>query len=223
MATETDGAQEPALERLRRRALGCTRCPELVATRTQVVFGEGNPDADVMFIGEAPGADEDREGVPFIGRSGRLLEGLLEEAGLRREDVFIANVLKCRPPGNRNPAAPEIANCREYLEGQIACIRPRVVCTLGNYATRLIRGRPDRILDVRGRPEMVDIGPHRLRLLPMLHPAAALYRRANIDLLRADIAMLPGLLAQEEPRPASAEPPPAGPPDDNDPPQLGLF
>lgn len=229
-----------ALKEVYAQARACARCPELVATRTQVVFGAGNADADLMFIGEAPGADEDAQGVPFVGRSGKLLTELLGEVGLSREDVFIANVLKCRPPDNRNPAPAEIAQCRSWLEAQLELIRPRVVCTLGNFSTKLIRGRPDGITKVRGEPEIVTIGPRRVRLLPLLHPAAALYTRSNIDLLRADLALLPGLLAEPEPEPegraaAPPEPAPAPPepigsappgpaptapePDD----QLGLF
>lgn len=198
-----------ALTRVFHRARSCERCPELVATRTQVVFGSGNADADLMFIGEAPGRDEDRDGIPFVGRSGKLLTELLGEVGLDREDVFIANVLKCRPPDNRNPAAREIANCREYLEEQLELIRPAVVCTLGNFSTKLIRDRPDKITDVRGRPEIITIGTRSVRLLPLLHPAAALYTRSNIDLLRADIALIPGLLALGEPAQPVPDPPPA--------------
>jgi uracil-DNA glycosylase family 4 len=181
------------------RARGCERCPQLVATRTQVVFGAGNANADLMFIGEAPGRDEDAQGVPFVGRSGKLLTSLLEGIGLAREDVFIANVLKCRPPDNRNPAPGEIANCREYLERQLELIEPKVVCTLGNFSTKLIRDSPEGITKLRGTPEVVQIGPRRVRLLPLLHPAAALYTPANIELLRADIALLPGLLAMDAP------------------------
>ena len=191
------------------RARACERCPELVATRTQVVFGAGNADADLMFIGEAPGRDEDVNGIPFVGRSGQLLTQLLEEVGLHRDDVFIANVLKCRPPDNRNPAPREIANCREYLEEQLALIQPRVVCTLGNFSTKLIRDKPDGITRVRGNAEIVTIGERSVRLLPLLHPAAALYTRSNIDLLRADIGLIPGLLALDpppQPTPAQARP-----------------
>jgi DNA polymerase len=182
-----------------RTARGCERCAPLVATRTQVVFGAGNADADLMFIGEAPGRDEDLQGVPFVGRSGKLLTQLLEEIGLRRDDVFIANVLKCRPPDNRNPAPAEIANCREYLEAQLDLIRPKVVCTLGNFSTKLIRDSPEGITRLRGKPEVVTIGPRRVRLLPLLHPAAALYTPSNVELLRQDMALVHELLAMDEP------------------------
>ena len=182
-----------------RRARVCERCPQLVATRTQVVFGAGNADADLMFIGEAPGRDEDQQGIPFVGRSGKLLNQLLGEIGLNREDVFIANVLKCRPPDNRNPAPVEIANCREYLEAQLDLIAPKVVCTLGNFSTKLIRDSPEGITRLRGKPEIVTIGPRRVRLLPLLHPAAALYTPSNVDLLRQDMALVHELLAMEEP------------------------
>src|SRR3954470_11739994 len=117
-------------------AKDCTRCPQLAATRTTVVFGAGNADADLMFVGEAPGANEDKQGVPFVGQAGRLLETLLGEIGLARSDVFIANVLKCRPPGNRDPLPAEIEACEGYLFQQVELIRPRVICTLGNFATK---------------------------------------------------------------------------------------
>ena len=126
---------------LYKEARGCTRCP-LHETRTQVVFGNGNADADLMFVGEAPGFHEDQQGIPFVGRAGQLLDELLEEQGLDRDDVFVANVLKCRPPGNRDPQPDEIEACRPYLERQVELIEPRVICTLGNFATKLLTGSP---------------------------------------------------------------------------------
>ncbi len=122
---------------LYKEARGCTLCP-LHESRTQVVFGAGNADADLMFVGEAPGFHEDQQGIPFVGRAGQLLNELLEEQGLGRDDVFIANMLKCRPPGNRDPTADEIETCRPYLERQVELIEPRVICTLGNFATKLL-------------------------------------------------------------------------------------
>src|ERR687891_1430860 len=123
-------------------ARGCTRCPQLAATRHSVVFGAGNADADLMFVGEAPGANEDKQGLPFVGQAGRLLETLLGEIGMARSDVFICNVLKCRPPGNRDPLPGEIDACQDYLFRQVELIQPRVVCTLGNFATKLLRADP---------------------------------------------------------------------------------
>ena len=193
------------------RARGCTRCPQLVAARHTVVFGAGNADADLMFVGEAPGANEDRLGLPFVGQAGALLERLLGEIGLRRDDVFIANVLKCRPPGNRDPLPQEIDNCQEYLFRQLELVRPKVVCTLGNFATKLLRADPSTgITRLHGREEERVIGPIAVRLLPLLHPAAALYTPAMLASLRADFQRIPKLLALERlPGPGSAHADPA--------------
>src|ERR1700759_273147 len=131
-----------ALKAVLAQARACTRCPELAATRKTVVFGAGNADADLMFVGEAPGASEDEQGVPFVGRAGKLLSQLLQEIGLSRESVFIANTLKCRPPGNRDPQPVEIENCRSYLLSQVELIEPSIICSLGNFSTKLLRGDP---------------------------------------------------------------------------------
>ena len=173
----------------------CTRCPQLAATRQTVVFGAGNADADVMFVGEAPGANEDRMGLPFVGQAGRLLDQLLGEVGLSREEVFIANTLKCRPPGNRDPQPAEIDNCQGWLLRQVELIEPKVICTLGNFATKLLRGDPTGITRIHGRDEELVVGLRRVRLLPLHHPAAALYTASTLDLLRADFARIPELLA----------------------------
>lgn len=175
-------------------ARSCTRCPQLAATRTQVVFGAGNADADIMFIGEAPGEKEDEQGVPFVGAAGKLLSQLLEEVGLSRDDVFIANTLKCRPPQNRDPAPVELENCQEYLWRQIELIEPRVICTLGNFATKLLRGEPTGIARLHGQAEIRVLGRRAVRLYPIYHPAAALYRRTMLATLQEDFARLPGLL-----------------------------
>jgi DNA polymerase len=194
-----------ALKAVFHQAQGCTRCPQLAATRTTVVFGSGNADADLMFVGEAPGRHEDQQGIPFVGQAGRLLDTLLGEIGLERGDVFVANVLKCRPPGNRDPHPAEIDNCQEYLLAQLGLIRPRVVCTLGNFATKLLRGEPTGITRLHGREEVRAIGPRAVRLYPIFHPAAALYTPANVEVLRRDFARLPELLAlPEPPQPAGA-------------------
>jgi DNA polymerase len=191
------------------QASGCTKCPQLAATRQSVVFGSGNADADLMFVGEAPGANEDRQGLPFVGQAGRLLEQLLGEISLRRGDVFIANVLKCRPPGNRDPLPQEIDACQDYLFRQLDLIEPKVVCTLGNFATKLLRGDPATgITRLHGREEVRRIGPRTVRLYPLYHPAAALYTPAMLETLRADFVRIPELLALPTPaQPASAPPP----------------
>ena len=188
-----------ALKELLTQARGCTRCAELAATRTSVVFGAGNADADLMFVGEAPGANEDLQGLPFVGAAGKLLEKLLGEIGLSRAEVFIANVLKCRPPGNRDPRPGEIENCTPYLIQQVELVQPRVICTLGNFATKLLRGDPAGITRVHGRPEVHVIGMHTTRLYPIYHPAAALYTPRTMETLREDFLALPGLLGLSPP------------------------
>ena len=210
----------------------CTRCPQLAETRTRVVFGSGNADADLMFVGEAPGRNEDEQGVPFVGQAGKLLEQLLGGIGLERGDVFIANSLKCRPPGNRDPLPAEINNCQSWLYRQLELIQPKVVCTLGNHATKLLRGDPTGITRIHGQAEVRVIGPRAVRLMPLYHPAAALYTRSLLETLQQDFERIPALLeldAPEQPRPPEPEPPvpePAilesepAPPDDS---QLGLF
>ena len=158
------------LDQLAVEAAGCTRCP-LAVTRTQVVFGVGDPDADLMFVGEAPGRDEDLRGEPFVGRSGQLLDRLLaEEVGIGRERVYIANVVKCRPPDNRDPRPDEIGACRPYLDRQVALIAPKVVVTLGNFATRLLLDTDRGITTLRGTSYPMG----ETTLVPTFHPAAAL-------------------------------------------------
>ena len=183
-----------------REASACTRCPQLASTRQTVVFGSGNADADLMFVGEAPGANEDRLGLPFVGQAGRLLDQLLGEIGLSRPDVFVVNVLKCRPPGNRDPLPQEIENCQGYLYRQLELIEPRVVCTLGNFATKLLRADPSTgITRLHGREEVRRLGPRTVRLYPLYHPAAALYTPAMLQTLRADFARIPALLTLPTP------------------------
>jgi uracil-DNA glycosylase len=191
------------LKELLMAARQCTRCAELAATRTSVVFGAGNADSELMFVGEAPGANEDLQGLPFVGAAGKLLEKLLGEIGLSRAEVFIANVLKCRPPGNRDPQSGEIENCRPYLVRQVELIEPRVICTLGNFATKLLRGDPAGITRVHGVPEVRTIGEHTARIYPLFHPAAALYTPSTLETLREDFARLPAVLALAPP-PAAA-------------------
>ena len=154
---------------LYKEARGCTRCP-LHQTRTQVVFGAGNADADLMFVGEAPGFHEDQQGIPFVGRAGQLLNELLQEQGMDRDDVFIANVLKSRPPDNRDPQPAEIEACRPYLERQVELIEPRVICTLGNFATKLLTGSPQGITRVHGEPQERRAGLAHRAAVPDLPP-----------------------------------------------------
>src|ERR1700754_953852 len=182
MGTAAERREE--LKAVWRQAQACTKCAQLAATRQTVVFGSGNADADLMFIGEAPGANEDKQGLPFVGQAGRLLDTLLGEIGLERGDVFIANVLKCRPPGNRDPLPQEIDACQDYLFRQIELIEPRVICTLGNFSTKLLRADPTGITRLHGREEVRRIGPRRVRLYPIYHPAAALYTPKMLEGLR---------------------------------------
>ena len=197
-----------ALKELLRQARSCTRCPQLAATRTTVVFGSGNADADLMFVGEAPGASEDQQGLPFVGRAGRLLDQLLDEIGLARADVFVLNTLKCRPPGNRDPLPVELDNCHDYLMKQIELIEPSVICTLGNFATKLLRGDPTGITRLHGNAEVIELGARAVRLYPLYHPAAALYTPSLLETLREDFAGIPALLAQGPPeQPGAAAPP----------------
>jgi uracil-DNA glycosylase len=196
--TETgldSASRRQRLVELYREVSDCARCP-LAETRTKAVFGAGNADADLMFVGEAPGAEEDRQGLPFVGRAGQLLEELLGEIGLTREDVFIANVLKSRPPGNRDPQPLEIDACKPYLWRQIELIEPRVIATLGNFATKLLSGNPTGITRVRGMPQVHELGGRTVFLFPLLHPAAALRTPAMKDTLREDFAKLPALLTE---------------------------
>jgi uracil-DNA glycosylase family 4 len=200
-ATEHDVVAE--LAALREQVETCTRCG-LHATRTQAVFGEGDPHALLMFVGEAPGYHEDRQGRPFVGAAGKLLEELLEAIGLTRAQVFIANVLKSRPPNNRDPLPEEIEACKPYLLTQIGLIQPRVICSLGNFATKLLSGSPAGITRVHGHPQAVEVGGHSFYLYPIFHPAAALYTPSMLATLQADFERLPDLLSAPAPDRASA-------------------
>jgi DNA polymerase len=189
-----------ALDALRQEVECCSSCV-LAETRTRAVFGEGDPGADLMFVGEAPGYHEDQQGRPFVGQAGKLLEQLLASVGMTREQVYIANVLKSRPPNNRDPRPEEIDACRPYLWRQIEIIRPKVICTLGNFATKLLSGDQRGITKVHGQPRATEIAGHRLYLYPIFHPAAALYTPANLATLKQDFLRLPELLAQAAPQP----------------------
>jgi len=177
-----------------------------------------------MFVGEAPGFHEDQQGLPFVGQAGKLLERLLEGIGLTRGDVYIANVLKCRPPGNRDPVPDEIAACEPHLFRQIELIEPTLVASLGNFATKLLSGRPAGITRVHGYEQEVTLGTRKVLLYPLYHPAAALYTPSMLKVLEQDFARIPDLLArstgeqnppeeQESPEPVDAQPTV----------QLGLF
>jgi len=196
------------LEALAVAASTCTDCA-LAETRTQVVFGTGSPTASVMFVGEAPGFHEDQQGIPFVGAAGKLLNRLLDEIGVARDDVYIGNVLKCRPPGNRDPRPEEIEACKGYLSEQLRLIDPPVVMTLGNFATKLLLKRDVGITKTRGQ-----IYPWWNRhLVPTFHPAAALRGGDRIlDQMREDFVLVRSILdeAVEEQTDPAVE-------------QLGLF
>lgn len=183
----------------------CHRC-ELGSTRGRLVFGAGDPDAQVMLIGEAPGRNEDLQGEPFVGAAGRFLDELLAHAGLDRSEVYIANVLKCRPPGNRDPEPAEIETCTPFLREQIRVVAPVVLVTLGNFATRFVLKTTAGITGLRGTVQQVG----RFKVLPIFHPAAAIYDRTKRDVLFEDFALLKELLAETGPK-------------DDAPPQGGLF
>jgi DNA polymerase len=207
------------LEAVAAEAAGCTRC-RLHQSRTQVVFGQGNPHADLMFVGEAPGFHEDRQGVPFVGPSGQLLNRLLEGIGLRRQDVYICNLVKSRPPNNRDPLPDEIAACRPWLDAQVRLVDPKVVVTLGNFAAKTLLETTTGITRLRGRTH-----PFQGRvLLPTFHPAAALHAQGRrtagpspLEAMEDDFRVLAELLAERR----AAERVGAG--EDGPSEQLGLF
>ena len=179
------------LDELRARVEACRACP-LADGRTQVVFGDGNPQARVLIIGEAPGKNEDEQGVPFVGRAGQNLNALLEIAGIAREDVFIANVLKCRPPSNRDPRAEEIASCAEFLREQTRLIDPEFIVTLGNFATKFILKTEVGITKLHGTLQQAG----KFKVFPIYHPAAAIYDRSKQAALEEDFATLGRLLSE---------------------------
>jgi uracil-DNA glycosylase len=171
----------------------CHRCP-LGDTRTTLVFGVGRSDADIVFIGEAPGRNEDLKGEPFVGAAGALLDELLASIGLHRSEVYIANILKCRPPGNRDPQQVEIDTCTPFLREQVRLIDPTVIVTLGNFATRFVLKTPAGITGLRGSLHRAG----RFTVLPIFHPAAALYDSTKRDVLFADFALIGEVLASHD-------------------------
>jgi uracil-DNA glycosylase len=195
------GARAAELSSFADLVAGCTKC-RLAQGRTQVVFGSGSPDAHLMFVGEAPGFHEDQQGIPFVGQAGKLLDRLLGGIGLTRADVFVVNVLKCRPPGNRDPQPDEIEACEGHLFRQIELIEPTVVATLGNFATKLLSGKPQGITRVHGQEQETTLGGRRVLLYPLYHPAAALYTPAMLKVLESDFARLPELLGRTLDAPA---------------------
>jgi uracil-DNA glycosylase family 4 len=211
-----------ALREYADQTASCTKCV-LAAGRTQVVFGSGSPDADLMFVGEAPGFHEDQQGVPFVGQAGKLLDTLLGGIGLTRADVFVANVLKCRPPGNRDPLPDEIAACEPHLFHQIEIIEPKLVATLGNFATKLLSGRPAGITRVHGQEQEVTLGTRTVSLYPLYHPAAALYTPSMLKVLEEDFARIPQLLERVVGPLAVPEPVSVAPEPERESVQLGLF
>jgi uracil-DNA glycosylase len=226
MQSRSAGERRADLVDLYHEASECVRCP-LHQGRTKVVFGSGNADADLMFVGEAPGMHEDLQGLPFVGRAGKLLDQLLEEVGLHRSDVFITNVLLCRPPGNRDPQPDEIDTCKPYLHRKIELIEPKIICTLGNFSTKLLTRSQRGITSVHGRPQVHELGGRTVRVFPIYHPAAALRSTRTLEELREDFAKLPALLEEPEPVPIGAIAPvaaavAAGEPEP-EPPQINLF
>ena len=209
------------IDAIRSRALSCTRC-RLSESRTQVVWAAGNLDSDCLFIGEGPGFHEDQQGVPFVGAAGQLLDRLLAEVGLDRSTIAIVNVVKCRPPGNRDPLPDEIEACRPYLEAQMEYMRPDVIVTLGNFATRFIIQQPLGITKARGQ-----LFRYRgATVVPTFHPAAALRGGrfgglSPIDAIRQDLGTMRGLLEDARSRRAPTAPTTSAPSTDSE--QLGLF
>jgi uracil-DNA glycosylase len=185
------------LEAFAREVAGCTRC-RLSEGRTQVVFGVGSPKADLMFVGEGPGFHEDKQGIPFVGQAGKLLDKLLAGIGLDRGDVYIANIVKCRPPGNRDPVPDEKEACEPYLFRQIELIQPKVIASLGNHATKQLSGKDVGITRIHGREQQIQLGSRSVLLYPLYHPAAALYTPAMLNVLEEDFARLPELIGRPE-------------------------
>jgi len=198
-----------SLEELREILGDCTRCP-LHESRNKLVYGAGNPDAQLMFVGEGPGRAEDAQGLPFVGPAGKLLDEMLTSIGLARADVYIANVVKCRPPGNRDPLPLEVETCIPFLQGQIKLIKPKVICELGRIAAGVMMERQIQITRIHGQK---FLGPGYFNV-PVFHPAAALRAPATMQLLREDFQNLKSYLEEQEPPPPEPEPEPE---------QLGLF
>jgi DNA polymerase len=169
------------IEQLKQQYHTCSKCTELCKSRTQVVFGNGSYNSKILFIGEAPGATEDKEGIPFCGASGKVLTELLNSVGLSREDIFITNTILCRPQDNRNPAKNEVANCRERLDKLIEFMQPKVIVTIGNFATERIIGKTG-ITSLRGKVHNIIIANTEIKVVPVVHPANLLYNGHNSEI-----------------------------------------
>jgi DNA polymerase len=211
------------LQDLAKSLHNCQRCKLAKLGRTQVVFGVGNPHASIMFVGEAPGFNEDQQGEPFVGAAGKLLNDLLQSANLSRDQIYIANVIKCRPPNNRDPEPDEVETCKPFLMQQIQMIRPKLVCTLGNWATQTLLERKVGITKVKGQAfYMKDFV-----IFPLLHPAAALHQGNLIDTLKDDFKKLKEFLDKHtKPTEPSAAATPTAPALNIEPPQpaqMDLF
>jgi DNA polymerase len=211
------------LQDLAKSLHNCQRCKLAKLGRSQVVFGVGNPHASIMFVGEAPGANEDLKGEPFVGAAGKILNDLLQSANLSRDDIYIANVIKCRPPENRDPELDEVETCKPFLLQQIQLIRPKLVCTLGNWATQTLLERKVGITKVKAQAfYMKDFV-----LFPLLHPAAALHQGGLLDTLKADFKKLKEFLDRNtKPAAPTSGTAPAAPTLQIDPPhptQMDLF
>jgi len=211
------GSPAMTLQELKDSLHNCQRCKLAGLGRTQVVFGVGNPQASIMFVGEGPGYYEDRQGEPFVGAAGKLLNELLESAGLSRSQVYIANVIKCRPPNNRDPETDEVDTCKPFLMQQIQLIKPQLVCSLGNWATQTLLQKKVGITKVRGRTFPLSD----FVLFPLLHPAAALHQRSLLEPLREDFAKLRTYLEQAKADEGSAASPVTRP--DTQQVQMDLF
>ena len=180
----------------------CTKCPALCQSRSQVVFGSGNPQAQVLFIGEAPGASEDKNGIPFCGMSGKILTELLTSVGISREDVFITNTILCRPQDNRNPAKDEVQNCRERLDKLITIMKPKVIVTIGNFATERILGKTG-IKSLRGKIFEIMINDTAVKIVPVVHPANLLYNGRNPEIfeqMKNDFKTISAVIADNKPK-----------------------
>jgi DNA polymerase len=182
------------LEELKNEVAGCVRCPELVKSRSRTVFGDGNILSGVIMVGEAPGEDEDRQGIPFVGRAGQLLTDSLGKIGITRQNYFITNLLKCRPPSNRDPAEDEVLNCRGFLAAQITIMKPKIVVTLGRFGMHELIKKDLKISEVHGKPIRSKDG---MIFFPMLHPSAALRRVEFREGFELDVQKLRKLLERE--------------------------
>lgn len=188
------------LNQLQQEYHNCQRCPVLVKNRTQVVFGSGNPAAEILFIGEAPGAEEDKQGIPFCGAAGKILNELLASANLSRDDIFVTNTILCRPPNNRNPAPEEMDNCAERLNYLIQIMKPKIIVTIGNFATERILGKKG-ITSLHGKIFSRKIHDQEIKVIPVIHPANYLYQGRNPTLLeemKQDFKVIKELAAQQK-------------------------